>query len=236
MARITTRGSSISFIVYFGDGGIESFIVQGGLLTGFEVGSGLAPLVVSHLFYADDAFIFCDANADQIGYLRCVLLCFEAVSGLWVNLAKSKLIPVGEVVHLSVLAAILGCKVAQLPVSYLGLPLGATFKGKWVWDEVVDRVQRRLVGWKRQYLSKGGWLTLIKSVLFSIPTYFMLLHVILVAVTRRLEKLQRDFLWGGGGEGFHYHLVAWDRICSPKERGSLGVRRLVGFNRALLGK
>lgn len=69
-------------------------------------------LLVSHLFYADDALIFCDANATQIGYLRCVLLCFEAVSRLRVNLSKSKLISMGVVARLPVLAAILGCKVA----------------------------------------------------------------------------------------------------------------------------
>lgn len=102
--------------------------VQGGLLSGFVVGEVPACLRVSYLFYMDDALIFCDANATQIGHLQCVLLCFEAVSGLWVNLSKSKLIHVGAVARLLVLAAVLGCKVAQLPVSYLGLPLGASFK------------------------------------------------------------------------------------------------------------
>lgn len=56
--------------------------VQGGLLHGFEVGVAPAVLTVSHLFYADDALIFCDADVAQIEHLRCVLLCFEAVSGL----------------------------------------------------------------------------------------------------------------------------------------------------------
>ncbi|CAL5445008.1 unnamed protein product [Camellia sinensis] len=55
-------------------------------------------------------------------------------------------------------------------------------------------------------------------------------------VAKRLEKLQRDFLWGNGREVFHYHLVAWERLCSPKKRGGLGVRKLVVFNWALLGK
>ncbi|XP_028068915.1 uncharacterized protein LOC114271498 [Camellia sinensis] len=111
-----------------------------------------------------------------------------------VNLSKSELIPVGVVAWLPVLAAILGCKVAQLLVSYLGLPLGASFKESKVWDGVVDRVQRWLAGWKRQYLSKGGQITLIKNVLSNILTYFMSVHVIPVGVAKRLEKLQRDFL------------------------------------------
>lgn len=103
-------------------------------------------LVVSHLFYTDDVLIFCGTDAAQMGYLRCVLLCFEAISRLTVNLAKSKMIPVSEVGILLVFTAILECKVATLPVSYLGLPLGATFKATRVWDGVVDRVQRHLVG------------------------------------------------------------------------------------------
>jgi hypothetical protein len=30
--------------------------------------------------------------------------------------------------------------------------------------------------------------------------------------------------------------VAWDRVCSPIHQGGLGVRHLIPFNRALLGK
>ncbi|XP_028069648.1 uncharacterized protein LOC114272175 [Camellia sinensis] len=159
-----------------------------------------------------------ELEVTQIGNLRCVLLCFEAVSGLRVNLSNSELIHVGEVPRLPVLAAVLGCKVVRLPVSYLGLPLGASFKETRVWAGVVDKVQRCLAGWKRQYLSKGGRITLIKSVLPSILMYFMSVHVILVGVAKRLEKLQHDFLWSGGAEGFHYHLVAWERVCTLKER------------------
>ncbi|XP_028110663.1 uncharacterized protein LOC114309166 [Camellia sinensis] len=170
-------------------GRLLSRAVHGGMLQGFEVGSGSTSLLVSYLFYVNDAPIFCDADVDQIGHLRCVLLCFEAMSGLRVNLSKSKLIPIGKVARLSILAAILGCKVVSLPVSYLGLPLRASFKAREVWDGVVEWVQQRLVGWKRQYLSKRGRLTLIKSVLLSIPTYFIFVHVIPMAVAKRIEKL-----------------------------------------------
>lgn len=145
-------------------GWLSSRAVQGGLLQGFDVGVDPAISKASHLFYANDVLIFFGADVAQIGHLRCVLLCFEAISSLRVNLAKSELIPVGEVLWTPMLVAILGCKVASLPVSYLGLPLGASFKAKRVWDEVVDQVQRWLSGWKQQYLFKGGRLTLIKSV------------------------------------------------------------------------
>ncbi|XP_028099863.1 uncharacterized protein LOC114299345 [Camellia sinensis] len=181
-----------------------------GRLEGFVVGSLAGTLLeVSHLLYADDALIFYGAEVVHVGYLRCVLLCFEMISSLRVNLRKSELILVRTVARLPVMAAVLGCKVSILPVSYLGLPLGASFKAKGVWDGVVERVQRRLASWKCQYLLKGGRLTMFKNVLSSIPTYFMSVHVIPVLVAHWLEKLQRDFLWGSGGDNFQYHLVDW---------------------------
>jgi len=54
-----------------------------GLLEGFAVGPrNVAGIVVSHLLFADDTLIFCEANGERLRNLRCLFLCFEAVSGL----------------------------------------------------------------------------------------------------------------------------------------------------------
>ena len=52
----------------------------------------------------------------------------------------------------------------------------------------------------------------------------------------RLEKIQRDFLWGGGALEQKPHLVRWPIVCVEKSKGGLGVKSLGTFNRALLGK
>ena len=49
----------------------------------------------------------------------------------------------------------------------------------------------------------------------------------------RLEKIQRDFLWGGERK---IHLVKWDIVCTSKRKGGLGIRKLSNLNKALLGK
>ena len=88
---------------------------------------------------------------------------------------KSVIYPVNQAANLEELASILSCKSGSLPTTYLGLPLGASFKYSGIWNGVTEKMEKRLAAWKMQYLSKGGRLTLIQSVLDSIPTY--ILHV-----------------------------------------------------------
>ena len=92
------------------------------------------------------------------------------------------------------MAVELGCKVGTLPSVYLGLPLGAHHKVSSMWDGVEERMKRRLALWKRQYMSKGGRITLIKSTLASILIYQLSLFRMPKLIAKRLEKLQRDFL------------------------------------------
>ena len=91
-------------------------------------------------------------------------------------------------------------------------------------------------GWKHLYLSKGGRLTLLKSILSSLPIYYLSLFTIPVAMADKLERIQRNFLWGSLEECFKHSLMAWEKACSPLEIGGLGVRKLVHFNQDLLGK
>ena len=160
----------------------------------------------------------------------------EAISGLRINLDKSEILPIGRVENLEALALEVGCKVGRLPSSYLGIPLGVNHKFVAVWDGVEERFRKRLVMWKRQFISKGGRITLIRSTFSSMPIYLMSLVRMPRVVSLRLEKIQRDFLWGGGALERKPHLVNWNTVCLDKRKGGLGVRRLSTLNRALLCK
>jgi hypothetical protein len=87
------------------------------------------------------------------------------------------------------LAAYLGCRVVGLPMKYLGLPLGAAYKATSMWNGVMGQMERRLAGWKKMYLSKGGQLTLIKSTLSNLPTYYLSLFPVPMSVANRIEKI-----------------------------------------------
>jgi len=51
-----------------------------------------------------------------------------------------------------------------------------------------------------------------------------------------LDKMSRSFLWGSTAEKRKLHLVAWDRVCLPKDEGGLGIRSAKQMNMALLSK
>jgi hypothetical protein len=100
---------------------------------------------------------------------------------------------VGNIDHVEGLAGILGCGVFSLPLKYLGLPLGASYKAKHIWGGVIKKIERMI--------------TFIKNTLSNLPTYFMSLFSLSASVANHIEKLQRDFLWGELGEEFKYHTV-----------------------------
>ena len=162
---------------------------------------------ITHLLFAYDTLVFCETSIDQVSYLSWLLMWFVAMSRLKVNLDKSEIIAVGRVENVEELALEFGYKVSQLPSSYLGLPLGARFKEVAIWDRVEERLRKRLSIWKRQYISKKGRLNLIRSTLSSMSIYCMSLFHMPRCVSLRLERIQRDFLWGGGALEGKPHLV-----------------------------
>ena len=99
-----------------------------------------------------------------------------------------------------------------------------------------ERFRKRLTMWKRQYLSKGGRATLIRSTLSNLPIYYMSGLRLPSSVRRRLEQIQRDFLWGGGSLERKPHLVRWKVVCLSKKKGGLGIKCLSNLNKALLSK
>jgi hypothetical protein len=211
--------------------------IEQGLLTGFPMGERVfSDLLFCHSLFADDTLIFCEAHLEQIYYLCLILLCFEAVSGLKVNLGKYEIVAIGEVEDIGALATILGCSVATFPMKYLGLPLEASYKATIMWNGVTKQMECWMVGWMKLHLSKRGHLTLIKSTLSNRLTYFLSLFPTPMSVAKRIEKVQRDFLWGGMGDEPKLHHVNWNQVCHLVRAGGLGIQNVHKFNQVLLGK
>ena len=101
---------------------------------------------------------------------------------------------------------------------------------------MVEKVEKRLASWKRLYLSKGGRLTLIKSTLSNLPTYYLSLFPLPMSVAWWIEKLQRDSMWGGIDDSPKFHLLHLKHVCEPLNNGGIGIRNFAVFNKAILRK
>ncbi|GKV32323.1 hypothetical protein SLEP1_g40939 [Rubroshorea leprosula] len=87
-----------------------------------------------------------------------------------------------------------------------------------------------------KFLSLGGRITLLNSVLSNIPVYLMSVHLLPKGVILSLDKIRRNFLWGGEEGKRKTSWVCWDTVCKSKMEDGLGVKELRSFNLALLGK
>lgn len=166
------------------------------------------------------------------GVFSCVLKLFWGST----SLEKSELLRIGDRRDEAQLARVLGCKVVSLLINYLGVPLGVKYKNTRMWELVVEMLKKTLAGWKRNFLSKGGRLTLTKSTLNNLPIYYSSTLTIPVKVTRRLEVIQYRFLWGDEEGMMRYHLVKWEDVKLPINQGGLGIRSLAGMNVTLRRK
>jgi hypothetical protein len=95
------------------------------------------------------------------------------------------------------LAATFGCSVGSLPFTYLGLPLN--LQKPLVEDclPLVLRIERRLIS-TSLFLSHGGNLQLVNSVLSSMETFYMCSIKIPVTIIKQIDKYRRHCLWRGG--------------------------------------
>jgi len=103
---------------------------------------------------------------ENVCALRVVLVLFESVSVLKVNFHKSMLTSVNICDSwLGAAASALHYRVGKVPFVYLGLLVGGDARRLSVWEPVVSRISSRLSRWKCRFLSFGGRLILIMSVM-----------------------------------------------------------------------
>jgi hypothetical protein len=125
---------------------------------------------ISHILFADDTLFYCGASPDHLHYLCVLIVCFAVVYGLKVNLAKLVLVPAVNVENMDGLAGILGCGTSFFPLSILVFRWGLVTKLSLFGLASWKKFECQLACWKMIYLSKGGSVTHIKSILSNLHT------------------------------------------------------------------
>lgn len=153
---------------------------------------------LSHLQYADDTICMGKATVENLWVLKALLRGFEMVSGLRVNLFKSCLMGLNVEREFMVMACnFLNCNEGSIPFKYLGLPVGANPRSLTTWEPLLEHISSRLNSWGNRYISFGGRIVLLNSVINAIPIFYRSFLKMPDKVWRKLVRIQREFLWEG---------------------------------------
>ncbi|XP_028059361.1 uncharacterized protein LOC114263062 [Camellia sinensis] len=129
--------------------------LQMGLIGGAVVGSN--DLVITHLQFANDTILFCEAEWKEIGNVKRILRCFEMLLGLKINYHKSVVCGIGISEDLTKgFHDKLNCLHQNLPLKYLGMSLGDCPRRRRMPEGVtkeIDRVQSRFL-WRGDELRR----------------------------------------------------------------------------------
>jgi hypothetical protein len=179
------------------------------------------------------------ADANQLICLKAILHSFALSTGLKVNYSKSNMFPINiDHERLCHFANTICCQTGSFPFTYLGLPLIISKPSLEHFLPMVCKVERRLCG-IANFLNYGGKFELVKSVLSSLPLFYMSCLEIPVGITEQIIKYMRHYLWRKKNQEVQARgnaLISSDKVCRPKDRGGLGVLNLQTQNKALLLK
>ncbi|XP_021985458.1 uncharacterized mitochondrial protein AtMg01250-like [Helianthus annuus] len=112
---------------------------------------------ISHLFYADDALLLGEWDKENVLSVARCLRIFYLYSGLKINLHKSNLFGMGvEAGEINDMAKVVGCNMDIIPLTYLGIMVGANMNRISNWAPIMEVFDKRLSVWKAKAISIGG--------------------------------------------------------------------------------
>jgi hypothetical protein len=77
--------------------------------------------------------------------------------------------------------------------------------------------------WHCKFLNYGGKIELVKSVLYSLPLFYMSCLEIPVGITEQIIKYMRHCLWRKKNQEVQARgnaLISWVKVCRPKDQGA----------------
>ena len=90
--------------------------------------------------------------------------------------------------------------------------------------------------WATRNISFAGRARLINSVVFGMYSYWAPIFLLPKEVTEKITQICRNYLWTGVSEYKKAPYISWDQTCLPKSQGGLGIKDLVGWNKATMAK
>ena len=105
---------------------------------------------------------------------------------------------------------ITGFSYKESPITYLGCPLYIGVQKIIYFTGMVSKVISKIKGWQSKMLSYGGRVTLVKSVLQSLPIHTLAAISPTKTTLKQIQSLTADFFWGWDNDKRKYHWDSWE--------------------------
>jgi hypothetical protein len=149
---------------------------------------------LSILQYVDDTILFMEHDLEKTRNMKLLLSAFEQMSSLKINFHKSEVFCFGHAKEQeSHYEQIFGCKKGLFPFKYLGIPMHYRRLNNKDWEMIEERIEKKLNSWKGKYLSVGGHLVLINSVLSSLLMFMLSFFEIPKWVLEKIDYFRSRF-------------------------------------------
>ncbi|GER41013.1 retrotransposon protein [Striga asiatica] len=195
--------------------------------------------MLSHLFFADDSLLFCQATVESAHLILSMLEKYKSFTGQPVNMMKSSVFfskNTPDSVKRDIFHILQGITVHQSS-RYLGLPLGIGRSKGEVFRYVIEAAKNKLLSWKNKYLSSAGKEILMKYVLNALPFFTLSCFLLPLKICKELAQLFANLWWSSDpatNQGIHWK--AWHLLTLPKAAGGLNFHDLQVFNQSLILK
>ncbi|XP_010690686.1 uncharacterized protein LOC104904188 [Beta vulgaris subsp. vulgaris] len=153
---------------------------------------------ISHLFFADDSLLFTRASIQECTVIVDILNKYELASGQKINYEKSE-VSFSRGVSIKQredLTNVLNMRQVENHEKYPGIPFISGRLKKLIFDSLLDRIWKKLQGWKEKLLSRAEKEILLKSVIQAIPTYLMGFYKLPASIIQKIHSAMARFWWG----------------------------------------
>ncbi|KAF7815046.1 reverse transcriptase [Senna tora] len=179
--------------------------------------------MITHLMYADDIVLFFKADFNSCNTVNQVLHQYAILSGQVLNNEKSYVIfsPNTPCQFKKFMAKTLGAHISNKLGRYLGVQIEERFNSEDLFKQLMEKIESKLAGWKAKLLSQSARLTLLKSVLQSIPVYQLSVAPIPSKYANKIDAVATNFYWGNRKDKSAMHLAPRSKLFQRKDKGGL---------------
>jgi hypothetical protein len=207
-------------------------------LRGVTLAEGAPP--IHSLLFADDLILCGTETLQEAQAIHTILYDFCHQSGQTPNLNKSSIFfscNVSEQVRNQIRTIFpVGNLIPN--TMHLGHPMIFSHKDRnRAYNFIYSKFHAKFGSIKANKLNHAGRLQYIKSVLSSIPVYYMSTVLFSKTFIAKINAIIRKFWWAGIQDENPTNPIAfrsWDDICKPTSQGGLGIRDMELINKILL--